>query len=589
MAIVDWAVLAVYVVAALTIGVCFTKKAKASEQDLFVAGRSLPWYIAGTSMVATTFSADTPLFVAGAVRSEGLYANWIWWAALPAALATVFFFAHLWRRSKVITEIEFIHLRYDDSAAARAYRIMRAVNDGLLTNCISMAVVILAASKLSSVILGLSGEPVFHVFDTPVTSNALILTVLGFATVIYTAMSGLYGVVYTDLIQFGLALVGSIGLAVIMYADLASGGGFAESIAAAPGFREASVRMIPDMTSMDLQFWTFFILITVSWLSYAPGNGILVQRLLATRSERDAVLSIYWYAALHYIVRSWPWLVVGLASLVYFPSLADPEHAYPAAIQKFLPAGLKGIMVASLLAAFMSTLDTHMNWGASYLINDVYKPYLVTEREPRHYVRAARWAMLVLTTIALLVTSQLENILSVFKFLLVMLSGNAFLVVARWYWWRVTIWSEIASLLSSLIVGALLMLTLTDADGQDFFAIRLLLNTVVTAAVCIAVTCVSSREGPTPQACRFYARLRMQGAGWARVREITKLAPISASHRTNAVAWLASVVLLYCALFALGQALLGDWTTCVLLVVLGAVSAVVLHGRMRSVIAGLRS
>lgn len=589
MAPIDWAILVLYVVVAVSIGIALTNRAKRSESDLFIAGRSLPWYVAGTSMVATTFSADTPLFVAGTVRTEGIFANWIWWAAAPAALATVFFFAHLWRRSEVVTEIEFIRIRYDDSKTSSVYRVMRAINDGFIGNCISMAVVTLAASKLIAIVLNLSDDPLITLLDYPVKPITAILFVLGMATVIYTAMSGLFGVVYTDLVQFGLAIVGSFGLAGIVYVDLSQGAGFAANVLAAPNVTEATLRFVPDLSSINMQSVTFVILITVSWIAYAPGNGLFVQRILATRTERDAVLSIYWYALLHFVVRSWPWIIVGLASLVYFPVLDDPEHAYPKAIEQLLPAGLKGIMIASLLAAFMSTLDTHMNWGASYLVNDVYKPYVARNRAPSHYVFAARVCMLLLTVVALVITSYLDSILGVFKFLLVMLSGNAFLVIARWYWWRITVWSEIASLLSSLIVGVTLMYQLPDSDGNDLFAVRLLINSVVTALICITTTLFTSRKGPTSQAIAFYEKLRLQGAGWRRVRQLTGVEPLSASNWTNAVAWIMSIALLYSALFGVGYLLLGNWVNAVICAAIAFVAATILRGRVGVIIASLKS
>ncbi|MCV6604029.1 MAG: hypothetical protein OIF34_01900, partial [Porticoccaceae bacterium] len=373
MALFDWVIVGLYVVLAIGIGLIFTKKASESTADFFVAGRSLPWYIAGTSMVATTFSADTPLFVAGLVREEGIYANWIWWTVIIGVMVSVFFFASLWRRSKVLTEVELIDLRYEKGPAANFLRVFKALLDGVFINCIIVASVTLAMSKIIVAILGLSSDPLFSIpLFGDITPTTAILVLLAVAAVAYTALSGLYGVVYTDLIQFALAIVGAIALAVIVYMDLQDKGGVLATLQAAPGFTPDTLRMFPEF-EWNLETATFFILITIGWINYAPGYGFYLQRTLAARTEKDAVLSLYWYAFCHLILRSWPWIIVGVASLVYFPSLVDGEQAYPQMIEAFLPVGLKGVMVAALLAAFMSTLDTHLNWGSSYLVNDIYQ------------------------------------------------------------------------------------------------------------------------------------------------------------------------------------------------------------------------
>ena len=468
---IDWSIVGLYVGAALVVGFYFVKRAAASTTDFFLAGRSLPWYVAGTSMVATTFSSDTPLWVVGAVREEGIYAVWIMWAGVLGTLATVFFFARLWRRSEVLTEIEFISRRYDASRAMHGLRMFKALFDGLFVNCVIMASVTLAMSKILAVILGLSREPLFLLpLLGPVTPDLALLALLGFSALLYTILSGLYGVVYTDLIQFTLAMVGAIALAVIVWLDLSAKGGVLLQLQTVPEFRLEQLNMFPEF-GWDLETATFFILVTVSWLFLAPGTGFYLQRVFAARSEKDAMLSIYWYCFCNYVLRSWPWIIVGVASLVYFPVLTDSEQAYPEMIDAFLPIGLKGIMVASLLAAFMSTLDTHMNWGASYIVNDIYQPYLAPGRDRRHYVTAARCAMTLLIVIAILIGTRLTGLLDAYKYLFVFWGGISFVLIARWYWWRIIIWSEIATLATAAIVGNLLFIVLPDRPGEDWFAV----------------------------------------------------------------------------------------------------------------------
>ena len=586
---IDWGIVVGYVAVALGVGLYFAKRAASGAAEFFVAGRSLPWYVAGTSMVATTFSSDTPLFVVGIVREQGVYANWIWWSAAIGTLVSVFFFANLWRRTRAMTEIEFISRRYDPGPPADALRVFRAVFDGVFVNCIIMASVTLAMSKIVVVILDLSPEALFTVpLLGEVTPAGLILVGLGLAAVLYTSLSGLYGVVYTDLIQFVLAMIGAIALAVIVYVDLSRSGGAMAALQAAPGFKPDTLNLLPEF-GWDLKTATFFILITVGWWYQAPGAGYFLQRVLATRVERDAVLSLYWFAFCHYVLRSWPWIVVGLASLVYFPALADGEQGYPEMIQGFLPVGLKGIMVASLLAAFMSTLDTHMNWGSSYLVNDVYRPFVAPGRSARHYVRAARAGMLLLVAIALAITTILPDILAAYLYLGVVLTGTAFVMIARWYWWRVNVWSEISAMLTAAVVGNASLFLLPDRPGEEWFAVRMLITVGLTMLVSVAVTLLTSRKGPTRQSIDFYERLRIQGRGWQRVRDLTNVTAVSGNLWDNAIACLASIVSLYSLLLGMGYLIFGDWLWFGVCLALVLPSGYLAHRKLGKVLVALRT
>jgi len=575
MATIDWIIVGLYLISALGIGIYFTKKASGNTSDFFVAGRSLPWYIAGTSMVATTFSSDTPLFVAGMTRNEGIYANWFWWGSAIGMMASVFFFARLWRRTNAVTEIEFIALRYQPSKATSILRILNAIFYGVFKNCVIMASVTLAMSKVLDIMLDLPKEALFSVpLFGPVTSSTLILLLLGLTAVLYTALSGLYGVVYTDLIQFALAMIGSIALAVIVYIDLSSGNGWSSGFENAPDLKVDTFHFFPDFSEFDWKVFTFLVVVCLQWWSVAPGQGYFVQRILATRSERDAMLSVFWYSICNYIIRSWPWLIVGLASMVYFPVLDDPESAYPKMIDQFLPIGLKGIMVASLLAAFMSTLDTHMNWGASYLINDIYQPYMVKGRDPRHYVKASRVCMLFLTVLALIVTTNLTGILAAYKYIFVIISGVSLLLIVRWYWWKVNTWSEISALISALIVGNSLTFLIPDQNGEDLFALRLVINLTVTSATWIIVTLLTTKE-PTSQCKEFYRKTRVNGIGWKRVKEETGVAPYPDGLKNAFVGWIASVIFLYSLLLGFGYLLFTQWPMVLICTILGLIAGAI--------------
>lgn len=559
---IDWAVVALYVLAALGIGAAFTKKASASKEDYFLAGRTLGWFVAGTSIVATTFSADTPVFVAGMSRSTGIHYNWFWWSALIGQVATVFFFARLWRRSGVVTDIEFVVKRYDKGIERDILRIFKVFFDGIFINCCIMASVTLAMAKVFSVVLGLSDEALFTLpLFGDVTSTGLLLCVLGSAAVIYSALSGLYGVVYTDLIQFGLAMAGSILLAVIVYFDISKGAGIHANLASAPEFKEAVLNFMPSLETFDLGTFTFLVFIAVAWWSAAPGSGYGVQRMLATRSERDSFLAFLWYNICHYLVRPWPWIIVGVCSLYYFPSLSDSEAAFPSMIARFMPVGLRGVMVASLLAAFMSTLDTHLNWGVSYLVNDLYEPYIRPGAEPHHYVAASRVFMVLLTVAALSITTQLTSILEMYKLLGLFWAGVGTVLIARWFWWRVNAWSEIAAVVASLVVGVAAAIFLADDrfGGADLLGVRIVLTLTVSLVVWVVVTFATS-HGPSSQAVEFYRQLRVGGPGWTRVREETGVESAPGELGRAAAGWALTTTLMTALLIGTGKFLFHEWT-----------------------------
>jgi len=580
----DWFTVGLYVLTAVGIGVYFTKRASRSTTDFFVAGRTLPWLIAGTSMVATTFSADTPVFVAGMSRQTGIFSNWIWWSLAIGQIATVFFFARLWRRTEALTDIEFIVKRYEPSKAISILRVFKVFFDGVLRNCVIMASVTLAMSKILKVLLNLSDTALFHIpVLGDVTSTVVLLFILGGSAVLYASLSGLYGVVYTDLVQFALAMIGSIGLAVIVYIDASSGNGLMEKLSGAPDFKSNLLNFFPELSTLNLATFTFFVYIFVVWWAQVPGEGLYVQRLLATRSEKDSFLSFLWYNICHYIIRPWPWIVVGLLSLYYLPHLEDAETAFPGMIDLFLPVGLKGVMVASLLAAFMSTLDTHLNWGASYLVNDLYRPFIGRDKSAKHYVLASRICMVLLTIVALVVTSQLSSILGAYKYLWMILSGVGTVMIARWYWWRVNAYSEIAAIVASVIVGNYLEIKLPSTPEADLFAVRVVIITAVVTFVWVVVTFLTSKR-PGKQTAAFYSQMKIGGVGWKKVREAAGIKPIVGELKENFIAWLSCVVFLYSLLLGIGKFIFYEWSLGLLYLGVMIVSGYILKrfmGKMR--------
>jgi len=609
MVLVDWLVVAAYVLFALVLGFIFVKKASHNTADFFVAGRSLPWWIAGTSLVATTFSTDTPLFVAGLARNEGIHGNWFWWAAAIGQTATIFFFAKLWRRTKVLTEVEFISCRYDPSPQRSVLRVFKVFFDGVFVNCVVMASVTIAATKVVQAVMGLGSDPVFApvLFGTEplftITETGAVLLVLGFCAMVYSMASGLYGVVYTDLVQFGLAMVGTIWLAVVSFNKVVSeeiingvavdGMSFAQRIEATAAYNPEKnlLGFFPDMSSFDLIVFTFLTYIfVVSW-QMAPGTGYLVQRMLATKSEKDSLLAFLWYNVCHYVIRPWPWIVVGLASMVFFPELtgADAETAFPKMIDLLLGPGIKGIMVAAMLAAYMSTLDTHLNWGASYLVNDLYQPFLDKTASSKRLVLVSRVTMVLLTILALVVSTKLTGIIDAYKMLGVFVGGVGTVLILRWYWWRVTAWSEIAAILGALLFGIsceVLLANPLDAAGEaaldaagrpiDYFAYRVIITTFGTLIVWVAVSLLTCHK-PTEVAVKFCREVRPSGPGWAQVREQEGIAKEPGEFMRSTVGWLASIAFIYAMLLGIGSAIFSRWSGAGICLVIAVASAFVLR------------
>jgi len=540
MATIDWIIVGLYIASAIGIGAWFTRKASQGTSDFFVAGRSLGWFVAGTSIVATTFAADTPVFVSAMSRTDGISSNWFWWSVLIGQVATATIFARLWRRSEVITDVEFVQLRYGEGPITKLLRIFKSFFQGIFVNCVVMAAVTLAMVKITTTLLGIDDE---HTW--------IVLLVLGLVGLLYSAMSGLYGVVYTDIVQFSLAMIGSIGLAVLAYHDASKGEGLMAKLTTATEFNPDLLQFFPRYDELSWPLFTFVVYVMVLWWASAPGKGYAVQRLLATRSERDAKLAFLWYAFLHYVLRPWPWIVVGILSLIYFPSVEDPETVFPLMIDKFLPSGLKGIMVAAMLAAFMSTIDTHLNWGASYLVNDVYEPYIKPTASPNHYVWAARFVMIFIMAAAIVATTLIPDILSAFKFIGVFFSGIGTVMIARWFWWRVNARTELVSLLATVVIGTLTLLFLQDPD-KDLFGLRILVVTFAVPCIWIPVAFITSKK-PSDAAIAFHNKMQIGGGGWNAVSRIP------AELTAGLYEWVIVMALLLCILLGTGKLLFHEW------------------------------
>jgi len=553
----DWSVIAGYGLVVLVVGVLFTRRAGQDREEYFLSGRKAPWWLLGTSMVATTFSTDTPNLVTDLVRNGGVSQNWQWWAFLLTGMLTVFFYAKLWRRAGVLTDIGFYELRYSGPTAA-FLRGFRAIYLGVFFNAMIMATVTLAAIKIGGVLLGLDKY-----------STVLIaLTV----TVIYSATSGLWGVVVTDLLLFVVAMTGSLAAAYYALAQPEVGG--LSGLFAHPALAD-KLSLLPDFSDWTAVSAVLVIPLAVQWWStWYPGaepggGGYIAQRMLAARSEKDAISATLWFNIAHYALRPWPWILVALASLLVYPDLAaiharfpslDPsivrdDLGYPAMLV-FLPHGMLGLVVASLAAAYMSTMSTHLNWGASYVVDDFYRRFVAPERDERHYVAMARGTTVVLSVLAGALSLWLSNALQAFQILLQVGAGTGLIFLLRWFWWRISAWSEISAMAISFLVAIYFQFvheTLGFAPLSP--AATLVTGVAITTAGWLLVTLVTP---PTDRATlqAFYDRIRPMGPGW-KGAVVTTAGGDRESVAAAFLCWILGCAGVYAALFATGFLLEG--------------------------------
>jgi Na+/proline symporter len=579
----DWTIVLASLVVSFLPAIWLARRAGSSTTEFFASGRSAPWWLVGVSMVATTFSTDTPNLVTNLVREGGIAANWAWWAFLLTGMATVFFYARLWRRLGVLTDLEFYEMRYS-GAAATWVRGFRAVYLGLLFNVVIMASVNLAAAKIANVLLG-----------WPILQTLAICSVINIA---FAATSGLWGVLVTDFVQFGIAMAGSVAAAVYALRHPAVGGlqGLVDRIdpatlAMLPDWRDGSTVVAVLVVPLAVQWWA-------TWYPGAePGGGsYIAQRMLAARSERDALSGTLLFNVAHYALRPWPWIVVALASMLVFPEVADVQRALPhvdpalvghdmaySAMLTFLPAGLLGLMTAGLLSAYVSTISTHLNWGTSYLVHDLYRRFLRPGRTERHYVLAGRLVTAGLMLAAVLFTLVLDTARDSFNLLLSVGAGTGLLYLLRWFWWRINAWSEIAAMASSFVLA--LAVFLASRRGIAWPShVTLLATVALTTAVWLAVTWLTAPTDPDVLR-RFYRAVRPAGPGWARVRHECDDLPSTDDLTAAFGGWLAGCACVYAALFATGHLIMGHTAWAAGLGLVFAVSAVALTRSLRRALA----
>ncbi|HEX5275103.1 MAG TPA: sodium:solute symporter family protein [Candidatus Rubrimentiphilum sp.] len=554
----DWVIIVVSVAIMFAPAIVLARRAGKNTAEFFVAGRQAPWWLIGISLVATTFSTDTPNLVTNLVRTGGIAGNWVWWAFLLTGMATVFFFARLWRRSGVLTDLEFYEQRYSGKGAAFV-RGFRAVYLGLFFNCFVIASVNLAAAKIASILFGI-----------PELETLLIGASF---PVIFASISGLWGVMVTDMLQFCITMTSAFAAAFFAIRSARVGGlhGLLQHI---HSVHPSLLNVLPDFSDWKTAAAIFVIPLTVAWWSSwypgaEPGGGSYVaQRMLSAKTEQDSVFGTLLFLVMHYALRPWPWIIVALASVVVYPTLGDIQHRFPnlppnllgndiayPAMLVFLPAGFAGFMVAGLFAAYRSTLETHLNWGTSYLVHDLYRRFIRPDKSEKHYVLVGRIFTVILMLLAIALTFQLDNAQQTFHLIVSIGAGTGLVYLLRWFWWRVNAWTEVSAMAASFAV-ALTFFALSKT-GHTFDDNTVLLTTVgITTVVWLAVTFLTP---PVDDATldAFYDKVRPAGAGWAKVRNRSGAPPSPDSLPNSLLCWVLGLVGIYAALFGTGAYLYG--------------------------------
>jgi solute:Na+ symporter, SSS family len=602
---IDWAIVAFSLLICFVPALFFGKRAGKNTSEFFASGRSVPWWLAGLSMVATTFSSDTPNWVTEQVRKFGVAGNWQWWAFVLTGVATVFFFARLWRRSGVMTDLEFYELRYS-GAAASMVRGFRALYLGLLYNCFIMGTVMLAACKIANILFGL-----------PPWQTIVICGVLN---VVFAAHAGLWGVLVIDMIQFFIKMTAVIAAAYFALVEVARRTGAGESalgglrnlvdrlgsqqvnfagggqpvITPIDGTGQPILDILPNFAMWDLALAIFIMPIAVGWWANwypgsEPGGGsYIAQRMLASKSEKDSLGGTLFFNLAHYVLRPWPWIITALCSIIVFPELKDIQAAFPAAdpalighdsafpaMLKFLPVGFVGLMVGGLIAANSSTILTHLNWGASYLVHDFYRRFIRRAAPERHYVNAGRACTVLLYIVAGFLAVALESAQEAFQIIISIGAGTGLLYLLRWLWWRINAWCEIVAMASSFVVSVTFFILAKNGHGLPF-AQTILISVGLTTVTWLLAAFLTP---PTDEATlvAFYKKVRPAGPGWSSIRRAAGMVGAPTEDiRMATLGWVSGCAVIWSSLFAIGNFLYGRTGPALILTAIFVVSGLAL-------------
>ena len=595
---IDWTIIASYILFSLGVGIYFNKRAGSSTKEYFLSGQSLPWWVVGTSMVATTFAADTPLAITEFIRGPGIWQNWFWWNLLMGALLGVFLFSRLWRRANVLTDNELLEIRYSGKPAA-FLRAFKAGYFAILYNFIVMGWVINAMASVVSVMLNMDKW------------TAVWLCVI--IALVYAILSGFWGVVVTDLVQFFIAMFGSIALAIIALNYIGGMDSLLNKLSGLLGsdaIHNNTLKFIPPVPNESigtLTFWEspfskFLIFITIMWWSHhgTDGGGYIIQRMSSAKNERHALLATLWFNLAHYALRVWPWIIVAVVSIVMFPIIPEAysdlgvKAGYPLVMNALLGPGMKGILIVSFLAAFMSTIDTHLNWGASYLVNDLYKRFYRPNESETHYVLVGKILTVILMILAAFTAMKMQSISKAWEFIFSMGAGIGLVLILRWFWWRINAWSEITALGTSILVTIILEILAynqTILEGKKYilfgsapilFGItlqvhhKLIIIVPIAILAWLSVTFLTKPE-PTRTLEKFYKRVQ-PGGWWGPINKNFnyELQPVTKGFF---ILWISGIMMIYGFTFGIGNLIFHNYSNAILLFGIASIGSFLIWNR----------
>lgn len=592
LATIDWIIILLYFLISISIGIYMSRRASRSTGDFFLSGRNLPWYIAGTSMVATTFAADTPLAITEMVADNGIAGNWLWWNMLFGGMLTVFFFARLWRRANILTDCEFVSIRYS-GIRAHVLRGLRAVYIGIFMNVIVIAWVNLAMVKIVSVMfpdITFLGIHNLTVAGISFSSELLLVGAIMLFVAFYSSLSGMWGISFTDTFQFIIAMTGSIVLAVmaINHVDVGGVEGLKDKIPEwvfqfTPSITEsASVSTSGQMLKMGVVAFVAYLGVQW-WASWYPGaepggGGYIAQRMMSAKDEKHSLLATLWFNIAHFAIRPWPWIIVALAALVLYPDAPDKGATYVMVIRDIMPAGLLGLLMAAFLAAYMSTIASQTVWGTSYIINDLFRPFIKPGGSEKYYVKVSRITTFILLFFSLIVTTQFDKISDAWRFILACSGGIGLVLILRWFWWRINAWSEISAMFAPYPLLVYLIFN-RGMDLQTDYPTILLYIVVWSTIVWLIVTFLTT---PTDERTlkSFYKRVHPGGWGWRKISSEMPEVKGDTGYGRLLVNWIAGSVMIMSALFGTGRLIFAEYQSAIIYYLLAVVAAIVIIWQM---------
>lgn len=580
---IDWIIIALYFVVSITIGIIMARKAGRSTGDFFLSGRKLPWYIAGTSMVATTFAADTPLAVTELVSENGIAGNWLWWNMLLGGMLTVFFFARLWRRAEILTDCEFVSIRYSGKPA-RFLRGFRAVYIGIFMNVIVIAWVNLAMLKILQVMFpdfAINGHTSFMMLGNEMSIHMVLVGGMLAFVALYSALSGLWGVSLTDTFQFVIAMGGTIVLAIVALNAPEIGGveglkaklpewvfeftpqvGDGQPVSSVGGVMQMSV--VAFVAYLGVQWWA-------SWYPGAEpgGGGYIAQRMMSAKNEKHSLLATLWFQVAHFAIRPWPWIIVALVALVLYPDAPDKGATFIMVMRDYLPAGLLGLLMAAFLAAFMSTVASQTVWGTSYIVNDLFRPFIKPKAEEKYYVKISRLTTVLLMILSFVVTGFFEQISDAWKFILACSGGIGLVLLLRWFWWRINAWSEISAMLAPYFVLPVLIFGFDMDVYHHDFGWTLIIIVAFSTLVWVTVTFLT-RPTDKETLKQFYRKIHPGGTGWKDIAREMPEVRADSGYVYLFASWILGCIMVLSFLFAIGDVIFGDYVKAMVEIVICA-------------------